>query len=270
MPALFMGLLLAVLISGLAYWLKALSPGGAVAATLLGSLVFGLGGLDWALVLIAFFVSSSALSRLAKRRKSDLQAVFSKGGRRDAAQVLANGGISGAIVLMHAVFPGQAVLWAAFIGVLAAVNADTWATELGVLSKAPPRLITSGKPVERGTSGGISLVGTLAAAGGGLFIGLMAAWLHPAEGWLALMLISTFSGLVGSLVDSLLGATLQAIYRCPACAKDTERHPLHTCGAKTSLARGLAWMTNDAVNALCALAGALAAAGLFWLIGGML
>lgn len=270
MPPLLIGFVLALLISALAYAVRALDFSGAVAATVLGTLVFGLGGLDWALVLIVFFVSSSALSRLAQRRKRALQAVFSKGGRRDAAQVLANGGIAGGIVLLHGLFPQGIVLWAAFAGALAAVNADTWATELGVLSRTPPRLITSGRVVERGTSGGISLIGTLSAAGGALLIGVTAALLRPAESGLALALIAGAAGLLGSLVDSLLGATLQAIYHCPVCAKETERHPLHTCGAKTSLARGLAWMTNDVVNALCAQTGALAAAGLFWWVGGSL
>jgi uncharacterized protein (TIGR00297 family) len=268
MPPLLIGFLLALLISALAYAVRALDFSGAVAATALGALVFGLGGLDWALVLIAFFVSSSLLSRLAKQRKSSLQAVFSKGGRRDAAQVLANGGIAGGIVLLHALFPQAGVLWAAFAGALAAVNADTWATELGVLSRTPPRLITSGKPVERGTSGGISLIGTLAAAGGALFVGVIAALLTPLEQSLAFVFIAGISGLLGSLVDSLLGATLQAIYHCPACSKFTERHPFHTCGTKTSLARGLVWMNNDVVNALCSLAGALVAAGLFLWMGG--
>lgn len=268
MLPLLIGFLLALVISTLAFAFKALSLSGAVAAAVLGTLVFGLGGLDWALVLIAFFATSSALSRLATQRKSGLQAVFSKGGRRDAAQVLANGGVAGGVVVLHALFPQEGVLWAAFLGALAAVNADTWATELGVLSKSAPKLITTGQPVERGTSGGISVIGTLAAAGGALLIGVVAALLRPAENGLAVVLIAGAAGLLGSLADSLLGATLQAIYHCPACSKFTERHPFHTCGTQTSLTRGLVWMNNDVVNTLCSLAGALAAASLFLWMGG--
>ena len=52
-------------------------------------------------------------------------------------------------------------------------------------------------------------------------------------------------------MDSLLGATVQVIYTCPACGKETERHPLHACGTQTVYKRGWRWMNNDAVNAFC-------------------
>jgi hypothetical protein len=49
---------------------------------------------------------------------------------------------------------------------------------------------------------------------------------------------------------------VQAIYRCPVCEKETERHPYHTCGAKTVQIRGWAWLNNDWVNFACAVFGA--------------
>ena len=67
----------------------------------------------------------------------------------------------------------------------------------------------------------------------------------------------TLAGLAGSLVDSLLGATVQAIYTCPCCQKETERHPTHGCGCQTTLLRGWTWMDNDWVNGMCTLAGVL-------------
>ena len=63
------------------------------------------------------------------------------------------------------------------------------------------------------------------------------------------------SGLAGSLFDSLLGATVQAIYRCPACGVETER-TVHRCGNATRHVRGWAWLDNDWVNFFCSLAGA--------------
>jgi uncharacterized membrane protein len=75
----------------------------------------------------------------------------------------------------------------------------------------------------------------------------------------------TLGGLIGSLFDSLLGATIQAIYWCPSCSKETERHPVHTCGATTSQIRGWPWVNNDVVNLACSLMGAIAALGI-WLL----
>ena len=262
---------------GLAAWrFRALSPGGAAAAALTGALIFGLGGAAWAVLLLAFFISSSALSRVFKGLKEAIGREFAKDDRRDAGQVLANGGISVLLVVVWVFFPGQAWLWVAFAGAMAAVNADTWATELGVLSPASPRLITTGKVVPGGTSGAVTLLGTLAALAGAVLIAGLAAglpaWLgetlldvFPVPVWEILIAVS-LGGLVGSLVDSLLGATLQAIYYCPKCTKETERHPEHVCGTPTQAWRGWLWMNNDWVNLLCSTAGALAAAGIYRLL----
>jgi uncharacterized protein (TIGR00297 family) len=279
------GLILALIIAAAAWRARSLSVQGAAAAALLGTVIFGLGGLSWAILLLAFFISSSALSRLFRKRKRALDEKFSKGSQRDAGQVAANGGIAGLFVLLQVILPGATGwAWAAFAAALASANADTWATELGVLSRAAPRSIASGKIVERGTSGGITLFGTLAALAGSALIalfgvlfwheqvfgiptGLPAALLTPSEriAWFAIL---TLAGLAGSLVDSLLGATLQAIYYCPACCKETERHPNHTCGSPTRLVRGLPWLDNDWVNTLCTLAGALLALAAYRLLMG--
>ncbi|MHC1782771.1 MAG: YbhB/YbcL family Raf kinase inhibitor-like protein [Anaerolineaceae bacterium] len=261
------GFILAAVISAAAFFARSLTISGTLAAVILGTVVFGLGGLSWAALLLAFFVTSSLLSHFFKQRKAAVDEKFSKGSRRDLWQVSANGLIAGLVVLAHLVFPDAFWPWLAFAGSLAAVNADTWATEIGILGRGSPRLITSGKIVDRGTSGGVSLPGTLAAAGGAVLIGLLAAvfWqgpvplVFPSE-IIIVILIITLAGLAGSLVDSLLGATWQALYFCPACRKETERHPLHTCGSATTHLRGLPWLNNDFVNGACSLSGALLAA----------
>jgi uncharacterized protein (TIGR00297 family) len=241
---------------------RVLTLSGAIAAALLGAVVFGVGGWEWALILISFFVSSNLLSRLAGKHKSGLNEKFSKGSRRDAWQVLANGGVSGLAVILHGFFPASPLPWLAFVGALAEANADTWATELGVLSPTAPRLITNLKLVERGTSGGVSAIGTLAAWLGAGFIAILAGFFPPA-GFAGFNLTTFFwlslAGLAGSLLDSLLGASCQAIYLCPACHKETERHPLHTCGRVTIHRRGWRLMNNDWVNGLATLASSLLA-----------
>ena len=259
---LFFGFLAGVFIAFAAWRLGALALDGAAAAAVMGGMIFGLGGWRWAALLLAFFISSSLLSKAFARRKTALDEKFSKGSRRDAGQVLANGGLGILFVLAYTLWP-QPWLWLAFAGAMASVNADTWATEIGVLSKAAPRLITTGRPVERGTSGGVSWLGLGAAVGGALFIGGLASLLDGTPySWLA----AGLGGLLGSLFDSFLGATLQAIYFCPACQKETERSPLHPCGATTVPLRGLSWLDNDWVNGLASLFGALVSVGLWRLL----
>ena len=258
----FVGLALAAVASFVAYRLHSLTLRGAYAATLLGAVVFGLGGWQWAILLLAFFLSSSALTRAFKDTKQGAEEKYAKGGPRDEMQVLSNGGPAAVFVLLHAIFPGAAWPWVGFAGALAAVNADTWATELGVLNPGRPRLITRlGTPVEKGTSGGISPAGTFASLLAAAVIAALAAFTTRSAQSSTLFSV-TLAGLLGSLVDSLLGATLQAVYFCPLDQKETEKHPLHTCGTETILVRGWQWLDNDLVNVACGVAGALIALGL--------
>jgi len=253
----FLGFILAVIISYLAYRVHSLNPSGAFAATVVGTVVFGFGGLEWAILLMTFFITSSGLSRAFKKRKQGLNEKFSKGHERDAGQVFGNGGLATAFVLVHALSPESSIGWVGFAAALAAVNADTWATELGVLNPTPPRMITNPrKRVEKGTSGGVSLFGTLASLLGAAIIALPAAWF--AGDWSLLPLIAV-AGLAGSLFDSLLGATVQAMYFCPTDQKETEKHPLHTCGTQTVLLRGWRWLDNDWVNFACGAFGCVVA-----------
>jgi len=262
---LLIGFIFAILIALVAWRAGSLSVSGAWAAGLTGGLIFGLGGIPWAILLLAFFISSSALSRAFAKRKSSLADKFSKGSQRDWGQVLANGGL-GALLAVGYIFSSHPEgVWLAFAGAMAAVNADTWSTELGVLSQIPPRLITNGRKVERGTSGGITLLGVFAAIAGAALIGIAAVLFYPSQHWLSFLLIIILGGLLGSLFDSVLGATVQAIYWCPTCNKETERYPLHTCGTPTRQVRGLSWVNNDLVNFACSIMGAIVTVGL-WLI----
>jgi len=254
------GFLLAIIVAILAYRVHSLDKSGAVAATIVGTIIFGIGGWQWAVLLLTFFITSSGLSRAFKKRKAGLSEKFSKGNQRDAGQVLGHGGLATLFAALHAVYPDSIFVWIGFAASLAAVNADTWATELGVLNPTQPRMITNpGKQVEKGTSGGVSLYGTLASLLGAAVIALPAVYLSPLTPLtLAHFLLITLSGLAGSLFDSFLGATVQAIYFCPADDKETEKHPLHTCGTPTVHIRGWKWLDNDWVNFACSAFGVLA------------
>lgn len=252
---LLLGFLLALIIAFLAYKARSLNKSGAIAAAFTGTIIFGIGGWQWAVLLLTFFITSSALSRAFKKRKQGLDEKFSKGHERDAGQVFGNGGVATLFAALHLFFPESIFPWVGFAAALAAVNADTWATELGVLNPNPPRMITDlRKVVEKGTSGGISLIGTLASLTGSALIALLASLLT--DNWSLFPLI-TFSGLAGSLFDSLLGGTVQAMYYCPTDKKETEKHPLHTCGTPTIHTRGWQWLDNDWVNFACGAVGTL-------------
>lgn len=246
---LFLGFLLAITIAFLSYKAHSLNRSGAIAAAFTGTIIFGVGGWQWAILLLTFFISSSALSRAFKKRKQGLDEKFSKGHERDAGQVLANGGIATVFAALHYFYPESSLPWLGFAASLAAVNADTWATELGVLNPNPPRMITNlNKVVEKGTSGGISLVGALASLTGSTLIAFLASLLT--DNW-SLLPFVTIAGLAGSFFDSFLGGTVQAMYYCPTDKKETEKHPLHTCGTQTVHIRGWNWLNNDWVNFAC-------------------
>ncbi len=261
---LLLGFLFAIIIAFLAYRAHSLNKSGAIAAVFTGTIIFGVGGLDWAILLLAFFITSSALSRAFKKRKQGLDEKFSKGHERDAGQVFGNGGVATAFAALHFFLPASPLPWIGFAAALAAVNADTWGTELGVLNPNSPRMITDlRKVVEKGTSGGISLIGTLAALAGSALIGILSVLLFPIpDPQLPItnyFLLVTFSGLAGALFDSFLGATVQSMYFCPTDNKETEKHPLHTCGTPTVHIRGWKWLDNDWVNFSCGAFGVLVA-----------
>jgi uncharacterized protein (TIGR00297 family) len=271
---LIVGAALSSFIGLLALWRGALDRSGALGAVLVGTSVFGFGGWVWGMLLITFFLSSSALSHFNASRKASLAEKFAKGHRRDLGQTLANGGVGALSALAFAISPNP-ILFCAFVAAIATVNADTWATELGVLNPTPPRLITSGRSVEVGTSGAVSRLGLLASAAGSLTIGLAALVFVAADHRLGiapdltpdwtLIAVALVGGMAGSLFDSVLGASVQAIYVCPQCNKETEK-TLHHCGTPTRHERGWPWLTNDWVNLISSAIGALAGAGLFSLL----
>jgi len=262
LEAIAIGLLSSVVIAAAGYRARALTLDGAVAAVAVGTAVFGFGGPRWAVVMIGFFVLSSGLSRAGKRRKRSVERFVEKGSRRDAVQVLANGGVAALLAVVHQI-GGVGYSFPAYLGAMAAATADTWSTEIGALSVSPPRSILTGKSVEPGSSGGVTLLGLLAALGGGLAIGLIGG--VASRNAPQLILVGLVAGLGGSVADSLLGASIQRTYRCPNCLTLTER-AVHDCGTTTVPLRGWAVVNNDTVNGLTTIFGALCGAGLYLLL----
>lgn len=245
------GCVLAVVIAAFARRAHALDTSGAVAATIVGTASVA-AGWDWGALLMLFFVTSTALSRAGRAAKeARTGAIVEKGGQRDATQVLANGGIYAAAAAACALWPSPA--WQALgVGALAAATADTWATEIGTLAGHSPRSITSFQVVPPGTSGGVTVPGTLASVAAAAMIGAGAAlfgWPAKIAWW------AVAAGVAGALGDSVLGALWQARRWCAACNISTERR-VHPCGTMTVPAGGVSWLDNDSVNALSTVLGA--------------
>ena len=236
----------------------------ALTAGALGASVVGLGGWAWAPAPLLFFGSAALVSRLGRARKRRLAAREAKGGsRRDAVQVLANGGVAWAL-LLAAPWLGEALCFWGFVGAFAAAAADTWATEVGALYGGAPRSLRTLRPVEAGTSGAVSVVGMIAALGGAAVVAAGAwpfahAFVAPNVAGPAAVLLAAGAGLAGALADSLAGAFLQARYRDPRTGRLAEKSS--TDGLAHLRVGGLPFLTNDGVNVLCTATGAAGAMG---------
>eukprot|EP00887_Chlorella_sp_A99_P001862 scaffold19.g1862.t1 len=253
----------------------ALDGSGAAAALGVGWATLG-ASFRGGLTLLAFFFVSSFITRLGDEDKA-LDEEHRKGGQRNWVQVLCNGVVPAALALAAAALTGggldlpvqplaagagraAAALTGAFLGYYACCCGDTWASELGQLSPEEPRLITTLRPVRRGTNGGVTLLGLAASLAGGLFVGAVfcaagaaapaaaaaraAAGAGPAAAQWRLVPLGLAAGLVGSLVDSLLGATVQFSGYNRATGKITSRR-----GPDVTPISGLPILDN---NVLCA------------------
>jgi uncharacterized protein (TIGR00297 family) len=230
-----------------------LSESGQWAAFALGTAACA-AGWGWAALLIAFFVSSSALTRWRAAQKSGrTDSTLPRASARNGAQVIANGGL---FVILALAARGSRNEWWAFaaLGALAASTSDTWASEIGTLFGRTPRSIVTLEEVEHGISGGVTLAGFAAGIAGALFIALPGAFVIPNH-HAALAMAAAAGGFSGCVADSLIGATLQSRRFCDRCSHWTERR-VHPCGYRTRHARGIYWISNDVVNVAGAFSGA--------------
>lgn len=228
--------------------------------------------------LFTFFISSNLLTKYRKKDKKDVQDKFEKGGERDTSQVLANGFGGFIFALAHLlvfIFTDNVIVSNAFIyasiTAIATVTADTWGTEIGILSNDQPYWILNlKKKVERGTSGGISFKGTFAAFIGAIIVAVIMLlieifWKNPIPAsvtWQIYLFIpfAGIAGFIGALIDSLLGATIQGFFKCQVCNKGTEKR-IH-CKEPTKITRGQEWFRNDHVNFFASFLAGLIAFGL--------
>ncbi len=170
-----------------------LSFNGMLLADAFGLIAFVLGGLSAFIACTVTFLSAELFTRVGRRQKAE------KFERRTTQNIIGNG-----LPAMVALSLGQ---YTAFFGALSAALADTASSEIGMMSKEKPRLITTWQAVERGVDGGVTVLGLAAAAGASL---AMVGVYYYLRGGSPVQLAAIFlAGLTGSLVDSLLGAVLE-------------------------------------------------------------
>lgn len=245
---------------------KAIDKRGFLASIAVGYPILLGGGLGWFVIVATFFVLGVAFTWYRYEYKQSIGSAQEKGGTRNWPNILANGGIASLFGLGE--FLGGGLLFAAlYVGAVSAAASDTVATELGLLNKAPPRLITDlRKAVSPGTSGGVSAMGFGGTLLASALIGAVAAMLGAASGLqpLFIVAVSVAGGSLGSIADSVAGATIQRKSFCVVCGKPSEN--LVHCGEPTRFSSGLKFVDNHVVNVIATVFGALGSVGLYLLL----
>lgn len=253
------GFIISGVIALFAWILGSLTNFGAITATLSAGSIYAFGGLPmWSLLMI-FFLSSTMIGKSKKIFSLEKEDQISKkSGSRDGLQVLANS-LPALISLMLYYFTKNTVFLPAAICAIASSMADTWASEIGVLSKKDPISILTGKSLPSGLSGGVSLLGFIASFIGSMVIaGCALLFYHNFfiinsffnMNLLIIFLFITLLGFLGGLVDSFLGATLQVKYK-NINSSFTEQE--FSFGKKNRVVSGIIWIDNDMVNFLSGL-----------------
>ncbi|KAI3421394.1 uncharacterized protein J3R85_012431 [Psidium guajava] len=256
--------LVASLVAARAYRRKSLDFSGAIAGFLVMAVHIA-AGYRYGAMLLVFFFTSSKLTKVGEEKKRKVDSDFKEGGQRNWVQVLSNSAIATVLVVVIWTLTGwkdecldsrkSALITSLIGGVIghySCCNGDTWSSELGILSEEQPRLITTFKPVRKGTNGGVTVQGLVAAAAAGAVIGISfvlvgllttKCTLEVALKQLLVIPLSTLAGLCGSVIDSLLGATLQFSGFCTVRNKVVGKP-----GPTVKKISGLSILDNNAVN----------------------
>lgn len=248
-----------------AYFKRSLTLDGAIMATVVGSLILHLGGILGFCLMGVFFVSASLLSRLKKQQRQmlHLERLHDKSDTRDYTQVLANSLVPLGFLFAKAI-SGNAIWSIGFVCAFAAANADTWASEIGVLSKRKPRYLLKRTEIPTGLSGGVTLLGLIASLmGAGLiamsYFVLSIPTLDTFPSLASESLLIVFGGFLGSILDSLMGELLQVQYQSknPLVGITERAIDLNETQLRNTLIKGIPWIDNNVVNFLSVLAASI-------------
>ncbi|XP_047430808.1 transmembrane protein 19 [Mugil cephalus] len=273
-------ILLPVVVTLRALKRRSLDRSGALGALLVG-FVLTMANYSFFSALLTFYITSSRLTRWGGAKKKKIDAEYKEGGQRNWVQVFCNGGVPTELALLYMieVGPGEipvdfskqySASWMclSLLGALACSAGDTWASEVGpVLSQSRPRLITTWKEVPTGTNGGVTPVGLVASLLGGTVVGvayfitqlLTVPDLHLSDPQWPIVVYGGVAGLVGSLLDSFLGAHMQYSGFDSSIGKVVSYE-----SATTQWICGKPILDNNAVNLFSTVLIALVLPGLAW------
>jgi len=241
----YCGILYGGAVSYISYRLKFLKFKGAIGAFILAIFIFGVGGISWAAPILTFFIFSSLLSFIKKKYKGRIEKnYYEKGSERDFYQAMANGGVGLFLSVAYLYFKNESI-YLTYILSLASACADTWATEFG--SSIPTKVyhILSFKEIVQGTSGGVSFIGYIGALLGASIV-YISATPFLINGTFYTFLIIIIFAIISTIIDSVIGAALQAGYKCEVCGIITEKES--HCSKKTKLVKGFPIINNDMTN----------------------
>ncbi len=263
LPARFFILLL---ISIFTYRKKYLDGKGVFTAFIVGALIIYSGGWAFFILLFIFMIVGSILTKIAGKKFIDWTSYFNSNGLRSWKSVLANGFWPMYSAIIYSIYPDTYRMYAIFffLGSLTSMMSDTVSTEVGMYLGGTPVLITNPKVhVPKGYSGGVTLIGLL----GGFISAILFSYLSA-------VLLGIFSiydvyilisaGFIGSIIDSVLGATVQAKYRCKLCGSVIETR--YHCGEEAELVKGFEPLDNHVINFISSLAGGVLAVTFYSLL----
>ena len=219
------GFVLAALIAAVAYARQSLSRSGAITAIIIGTIIYASGGVFMMSVLLTFFVSSNVIGRLFKIKKEPA--------KRTAKQVVANGLVATLMATIFYITQDELFLLL-FVISIGLATADTWSSELGVLSKTPPVSLVTFKPTKYGVSGSVTWIGLFASFVGTVLISSFVMF----NIWVMIF------GFLGSILDSLLGH-FQVRYLDSTSGEVIEDQEKNSSDKYHS---GIRYLTNDGVN----------------------
>src|ERR671926_1209755 len=221
-----------VVMTILAYKVRIIDKYGAIVALPLGFIILYFGSILWFFLILIFFITGSLFTKYKYKQKQNMELAENNGGARSWKSVVANGAPAAAFAIFYYLSHNNPIFTLFFTGSVSFALSDTVATEIGLLSKSKPRSIVTGKKIDTGQSGGITIQGEIAALIGSLLIGS---------------------------IDSIFGATIQAKYKCLNCKKYLEKMTIH-CNLPVVQERGISIVDNNIVNLLAAFIGGLISA----------